>query len=180
MEPSKSVRAEMMGSSLVQPPHFIDRRLKHDSLAHSHVGKAEAIKLLVPSLKVFHELQKGKGSPSSEDCRAGWSSKPWMGSLPRGVEKEASGGLKGPPGAKPGTPRGTDISILTFLHPAPQGYHPTLPTFLQCRSKDPDCSLSAYQSNWATPPSNHTCFLLFPPPPFIWLTDRLNPFSLTL
>lgn len=88
------MRAGMMGSSLVQPPHFIDRRLKHDSLAHSHVGKAEVIRLLVQSLKVFHELQKGKGSPSSEGCWAVWSAKPWVGSLPRGVEKEASAGLK--------------------------------------------------------------------------------------
>ena len=88
------MRAGMMGTSLVQPPHFIDRRLKHDSLAHSHVGKVEVIRLLVQSLKVFHELQKGKGRSSSEGCWAGWSAKPWMGSLPKGVEKEASAGLK--------------------------------------------------------------------------------------
>ena len=59
------------GEQLVQAPHFIDRRLKSDSLAHSHVEKEEAVRLLVQRLKVFHELQKGKGRPSSEGCWGG-------------------------------------------------------------------------------------------------------------
>lgn len=79
---------------MVQPQHFIGTRLKHESLAHSHVGKAEAIRLLVQSLKVFHELRRAKVALTLKaDGQAGVPSQ-WMGSLPRGVEKEASAGLK--------------------------------------------------------------------------------------
>ena len=65
-----------------------------------------------------------------------------MGSLPRGVEKEASAGLKVDLLEPNQGPQVALTSPSRPFFPASQGYHPTLPTFLQCRSKD----LSAYQS----------------------------------
>lgn len=78
---------------LAHPLHFIDRRLRSDSLAHGHVEKEEVIRLLhqhqwgalrFEASRSSRNFRRAKVGQALKATGVGWSSQPQTGNHQRG------------------------------------------------------------------------------------------------